>query len=120
MGRFGYAEETGAIVLFMASDICPFLNGSVVLAGGDYHLPWSFATVPRPSESGSQAVCCKTPRLMTKTRPRSFGALGTLPVLSRHAQQPNSVPHGQTPEAPKLQVNPPQACALQRGKAVVQ
>jgi NAD(P)-dependent dehydrogenase (short-subunit alcohol dehydrogenase family) len=38
MGRFGYAEEVGALVLFMASDICPFLNGSVVLADGGYHL----------------------------------------------------------------------------------
>jgi NAD(P)-dependent dehydrogenase (short-subunit alcohol dehydrogenase family) len=38
MGRFGYAEEIGAIVLFMASDICPFLNGSVILADGGYHL----------------------------------------------------------------------------------
>jgi NAD(P)-dependent dehydrogenase (short-subunit alcohol dehydrogenase family) len=38
LGRFGYAEEIGAIVLFMASDICPFLNGSVVLADGGYHL----------------------------------------------------------------------------------
>jgi NAD(P)-dependent dehydrogenase (short-subunit alcohol dehydrogenase family) len=38
MGRFGYAEEIGAIVLFAASDICPFLNGSVVLADGGYHL----------------------------------------------------------------------------------
>ncbi|MDR1104817.1 MAG: SDR family oxidoreductase, partial [Treponema sp.] len=38
MGRFGYAEEVGAIVLFAASDICPFLNGSVILADGGYHL----------------------------------------------------------------------------------
>ena len=38
MGRFGYAEEVGAVVLFAASDICPFLNGSVVLADGGYHL----------------------------------------------------------------------------------
>jgi NAD(P)-dependent dehydrogenase (short-subunit alcohol dehydrogenase family) len=38
MGRFGCAEEVGAIVLFMASDICPFLNGSVILADGGYHL----------------------------------------------------------------------------------
>jgi NAD(P)-dependent dehydrogenase (short-subunit alcohol dehydrogenase family) len=38
MGRFGYAEEIGALVLFIASDICPFLNGSVVLADGGYHL----------------------------------------------------------------------------------
>jgi NAD(P)-dependent dehydrogenase (short-subunit alcohol dehydrogenase family) len=38
MGRFGYAEEVGAIVLFMAGDICPFLNGSVILADGGYHL----------------------------------------------------------------------------------
>jgi NAD(P)-dependent dehydrogenase (short-subunit alcohol dehydrogenase family) len=38
MGRFGYAEEVGAVVLFMASDICPFLNGSVILADGGYHL----------------------------------------------------------------------------------
>jgi NAD(P)-dependent dehydrogenase (short-subunit alcohol dehydrogenase family) len=38
MGRFGYAEEIGAIVLFAASDICPFLNGSVILADGGYHL----------------------------------------------------------------------------------
>jgi NAD(P)-dependent dehydrogenase (short-subunit alcohol dehydrogenase family) len=38
MGRFGLAEEIGALVLFMASDICPFLNGSVVLADGGYHL----------------------------------------------------------------------------------
>ena len=38
MGRFGYAEEIGALVLFAASDICPFLNGSVLLADGGYHL----------------------------------------------------------------------------------
>lgn len=38
MGRFGLAEEMGAIALFMASDICPFLNGSVILADGGYHL----------------------------------------------------------------------------------
>jgi len=38
MGRFGYAEEIGAVVLFAASDICPFLNGSVILADGGYHL----------------------------------------------------------------------------------
>jgi NAD(P)-dependent dehydrogenase (short-subunit alcohol dehydrogenase family) len=38
MGRFGYAEEIGALVLFAASDICPFLNGSVILADGGYHL----------------------------------------------------------------------------------
>jgi NAD(P)-dependent dehydrogenase (short-subunit alcohol dehydrogenase family) len=38
MGRFGYAEEIGAIVLFAASDMCPFLNGSVILADGGYHL----------------------------------------------------------------------------------
>jgi NAD(P)-dependent dehydrogenase (short-subunit alcohol dehydrogenase family) len=38
MGRFGLAEEIGAIVLFAASDICPFLNGSVILADGGYHL----------------------------------------------------------------------------------
>jgi NAD(P)-dependent dehydrogenase (short-subunit alcohol dehydrogenase family) len=38
MGRFGYAEEIGAIALFVASDICPFLNGSVILADGGYHL----------------------------------------------------------------------------------
>jgi NAD(P)-dependent dehydrogenase (short-subunit alcohol dehydrogenase family) len=38
MGRFGYAEEVGALVLFIASDICPFLNGSVVVADGGYHL----------------------------------------------------------------------------------
>jgi len=38
MGRFGTAEEIGAIALFMASEICPFLNGSVVLADGGYHL----------------------------------------------------------------------------------
>ena len=38
MGRFGYAEEVCAIVLFAASDICPFLNGSVILADGGYHL----------------------------------------------------------------------------------
>ena len=38
MGRFGYTEEIGALVLFAASDICPFLNGSVILADGGYHL----------------------------------------------------------------------------------
>ena len=38
MGRFGYAEEIGALALFMASDICPFLNGAVVVADGGYHL----------------------------------------------------------------------------------
>ena len=38
MGRYGYAEEVGAAVLFAASDICPFLNGSVILADGGYHL----------------------------------------------------------------------------------
>ncbi|MCL2059036.1 MAG: glucose 1-dehydrogenase [Oscillospiraceae bacterium] len=38
MGRFGYAEEVGALALFMASDICPFLNGAVVVADGGYHL----------------------------------------------------------------------------------
>jgi NAD(P)-dependent dehydrogenase (short-subunit alcohol dehydrogenase family) len=38
MGRFGYAEEVGALVLFAVSDICPFLNGSVLLADGGYHL----------------------------------------------------------------------------------
>ena len=38
MGRFGYAEEIGAVALFAASDICPFLNGSVILADGGYHL----------------------------------------------------------------------------------
>lgn len=38
MGRFGLAEEMGAIALFMASDICPFLNGSIILADGGYHL----------------------------------------------------------------------------------
>ena len=38
MGRFGRTEEIGALVLFAASDICPFLNGSVLLADGGYHL----------------------------------------------------------------------------------
>ena len=34
MGRFGYAEEIGALALFMARNICPFLNGAVVADGG--------------------------------------------------------------------------------------
>jgi len=38
MGRYGYPEEIGAVVLFAASDICPFLNGSILLADGGYHL----------------------------------------------------------------------------------
>jgi NAD(P)-dependent dehydrogenase (short-subunit alcohol dehydrogenase family) len=38
MGRSGLAGETGAIVLFMAGDIRPFLNGAVVLADGGCHL----------------------------------------------------------------------------------
>jgi NAD(P)-dependent dehydrogenase (short-subunit alcohol dehydrogenase family) len=38
LGRFGFAEEIGALVLFMASEICPFLTGSVVIADGGYHL----------------------------------------------------------------------------------
>lgn len=38
MGRFGYAEEIGALALFCASDMCPFLNGSILLADGGYHL----------------------------------------------------------------------------------
>lgn len=38
MGRFGTAEEMGALALFAASDMCRFLNGSVLLADGGYHL----------------------------------------------------------------------------------
>ena len=38
MGRFASTEEIGAVVLFAASDLCPFLNGSIILADGGYHL----------------------------------------------------------------------------------
>jgi NAD(P)-dependent dehydrogenase (short-subunit alcohol dehydrogenase family) len=37
-GRFGLAEEIGALALFMASDMAPFMTGSVVLIDGGYSL----------------------------------------------------------------------------------
>jgi NAD(P)-dependent dehydrogenase (short-subunit alcohol dehydrogenase family) len=36
--RFGLAEEIGALALFMASDMAPFMTGSVVLIDGGYSL----------------------------------------------------------------------------------
>ena len=38
IGRFGLAEEIGALALFMASDMAPFMTGSVVLIDGGYSL----------------------------------------------------------------------------------
>ena len=38
MGRMGLPEEIGALALYLASDMSPFLNGSVVLIDGGYHL----------------------------------------------------------------------------------
>lgn len=38
VGRFGLAEEIGALALFMASDMAPFMTGSVVLIDGGYSL----------------------------------------------------------------------------------
>lgn len=37
-GRFGLAEEVGALALFMASDMAPFMTGSIVLIDGGYSL----------------------------------------------------------------------------------
>jgi NAD(P)-dependent dehydrogenase (short-subunit alcohol dehydrogenase family) len=37
-GRFGLPEEIGALALFMASDMAPFMTGSIVLIDGGYSL----------------------------------------------------------------------------------
>lgn len=37
-GRFGYPEEIGAMALYIASDMSPFLTGSVLLMDGGYSL----------------------------------------------------------------------------------
>jgi len=37
-GRFGLAEEIGALALFLASDMAPFMTGSIVLIDGGYSL----------------------------------------------------------------------------------
>jgi hypothetical protein len=61
------------------------------------HIAGSFATVPFPSESGSQAVCCKTPRrrcVETAVSWRTIAGIGrwsfaaprTQTVIARHAQ----------------------------------
>lgn len=38
MGRFGLPEEIGALALFLASDMAPFITGSVILIDGGYSL----------------------------------------------------------------------------------
>jgi NAD(P)-dependent dehydrogenase (short-subunit alcohol dehydrogenase family) len=37
-GRFGLAEEIGALALFLASDMAPFMTGSILLIDGGYSL----------------------------------------------------------------------------------